>query len=375
MKRATIIPELYNARIIAACPGSQPPPRGLALGAGLSALLLAACSSGLPCFNQSSLVIDTRILAMRADPPEQYVDLSGETPLQPIEIRALVVEPGYLSHLEYGRAVEHDAFPATFTLCLPPLVSDINASPDCPAGSAPVAQLGAVPAHDAPLVLTPPLALLQQAAARDPLGGRAGLTLRLQMSLDLGGAGTALATKDLSFQLAGSPATLNHALELIGIEQSDDGAHRLPAIGQPLSMKVGQTTGLRPLIGPGAGATSAVETYSAYDNDGVLAQFTEHVTYAFYDGNALFFGTPHNGEEAIYTGAPGDVADEPPAGSPDPPDGLATAEPVFPGSQGGSFWVVARDGRGGVAWASYDWTAVDLRGCGDSCPTLFFGCN
>ncbi len=354
----------------------------------LCALALAACSPGQPCFDQSSLVRDGRVLAMRADPPEQYLDLSGATPLQPIEVRALFVIPAYKAYGEYGRAVENDGFNASFALCLPPLVSEVNASPACPAGSFDLGTLPAIPAHDSPLVIDPPLALLQEAAARDPLHGLAGLTLRLQMTVtspaDAGVSVNAVATKDLSFQLAGSPVTLNHALELTGMEQSYDGVHAQLGMALPVNLIVTHFSGLRPQIGPGAGADSAIESYTAYDNQGQLIQLTEHVTYSFYAGNALYFGDPLNGNEAIYGGAPGDVADEPEPGAADPPDGLATIEAVFPGGQGGAFWVVARDGRGGVAWAPFDYVAVDTRfGCengagavqGVKCESVYFGCD
>jgi hypothetical protein len=235
------------------------------------------------------------------------------------------------------------------TVCLPPLVSEINAQPGCPDGSAQIADLPSLPDRGSAFAYTPPLALLQQAIAQDPVKGLGGVQLRIQ--LDMTASGVALrASKTLYFLLKGSPISLNHSLEIVGMETSNAGVHSTFTGDQAVDVFVSRTTGLRPLIGPVAGQTDAVERYTAYDHSGALAQFQEHVTYAFYAGNALFFGQSSAGA-AIYNGAAGDVADEPAPGAPDPVNGLVSVEPVYPGDQGASFWVIARDDRGAVARA------------------------
>jgi hypothetical protein len=344
-----------------------------------AALSIGCGASPQPCFNTSSLILDTRPLAVRVDPPESIADLSGADSLTPSSISLLVVEAYYPDLREYGDAVRVTNYPTQVHVCLPPPVSEVNARPGCPSGSALVADLAKIPDESTPLVYTPPLSLLQSAVEADPVHGLAGiqLTLQFDISADIG---TISIAKQLSYQVKGSLASVNHAIELVGLEVSSNGAHSVVATGEPAQIQVGTVTGLRPLIGPGAGAESAVETYFAYDNHGELVQLQEHVTYAFYGGDELFFGAPNSGGGAVYTGAAGDLADEPRPGV-DPPDGIVTVEGLFPGDHGGWFWVVARDGRGGVAWMEMPYYATETRPCWDPilkqgrCPTLFFGCN
>jgi hypothetical protein len=342
-------------------------------------LVLGCGASPLPCFNQSSLILDTRPLAVRVDPPESIADLSGADALAPSKIALLVVDAYYPSLYEYGDATRVTNYPTHVHVCLPPPVSQINAPPGCASGAALVADLPSIPDELHPLVYTPPLALLQQAVAQDPVHGLAGVQLTLQFDIDAR-LGPIAITKQLSYLLKGSAASVNHALELVGMETSSAGVHTITPVAEPAQILVGVATGLRPLIGPGAGADAAIETYFAYDNHGALVQLQEHITYAFYGGNELFFGTPNQGGSAIYTGAAGDVADEPPAGT-DPADGLATVEGLFTGDHAAWFWVVARDGRGGVAWMEQPYYASDYRPCWDRllkqgrCPAIFFGCN
>lgn len=338
-----------------------------------------ACSgSDAPCFAPASLILDPRVLAVRADPPMAYVDPTGADPIAPVRIAALVVNAAYGSFGEYGRAAQVKVLHTVIHVCLPPSVNVINAQPGCPDGSAQIGELDIVPDVDTPFVYTPPLALLQQAIAADPVHGLGGVQLRIQ--LDMTADNVALrASKTLYFLLKGSPATLNHSLVLTGTETSNAGVHSTFGAFQPVDIFVARTTGLRPLIGPAPGQTDAVETYLAYDNNGVLTQFREHVTYAFYAGNALFFGQSSAGA-AIYNGAAGDVADEPAPGV-DPTDGLVSVEPVYPGNQGGTYWVVARDDRGAVTWAGEQYYAAELREeClaaerSQKCPVALYGCN
>jgi hypothetical protein len=67
-----------------------------------AALVLAACGS----FEEPSIVIDLRILAMTATPPEQVVPFDPEDPLDvefgPAEVCALLADPGQSRRLEWS---------------------------------------------------------------------------------------------------------------------------------------------------------------------------------------------------------------------------------------------------------------------------------
>jgi hypothetical protein len=329
------------------------------------------------CRGQSTSGCDDARAAVRVDPPESIVDLTGADPLVPLRITALVVDATFSNLFEYGDATRVTNYQTTVHICVPPPISQVNAPPGCPVGSLFVAQLAAIPDETTPLIYTPPLSLLRAALAQDPLNGLTGIRLILELDIDAD-VGTISMRKELNYQLKGSPLTINHAIELIGIETSKAGVHTTLAGNNAAQILVGMATGLRPWIGPGDGADAGVETYLAYDNHGALVQLEEHVTYAFYGGNELFFGAPDGSGRAIYTGAAGDVADEPVSGSADPPNGVATVEGDFQGPHSGYFWVVARDGRGGVAWREIGYQAQDLRVCwvnSGQCPAIFFGCN
>jgi hypothetical protein len=71
----------------------------------IAALALAACGS----FEDPTIVLDLRILAMTAEPPEQVVPFDPENPLAtefgPVEVCVLVAEPGIARRLEWSMEV------------------------------------------------------------------------------------------------------------------------------------------------------------------------------------------------------------------------------------------------------------------------------
>lgn len=328
---------------------------------------LAACLAPQPCFVPASEIgTDTRILGVRVDPPESTADLTGADPLLPSAVSMLVV-----TSLE-------TPLPTTISICLPPSVSEVDAEPGCPVGSPVIAELPSVPDLNHPFIYTPPLSLLQQQVDIDPVHGLAGVQLLLQISV-AGDSGPVLAIKSLDYQLKGSLASVNHGLEVVGMEASNNGVHTDYPPPASIPLVVGQPNGLRPLIEPGPGAATAAETYLAYDNSGHLVQLQEQITYTFFVRSGLIFGPFINGA-AIYSNDPTNVADEPPPGTPDPPDGLVTVVPDDQGVYSNYIYVVARDGRGAVAWNTSLFVTIDPRPCsadgfGMKCPQILLGCE
>jgi hypothetical protein len=348
------------------------------------AALLACETLQEPCFTPASIVDDPRVISIRVDPPEAVVDLeAGDVP--PLSISAVVGTARRLAFRQMASATIVDA-PVTATLCLPPLDPKPTSPPGCPAGSPVMASLPRVPDPSAPLVVQPPVELLREALRQDPLQGFGGIRLRLQIDVWLPGNALS-AVKTLPFHLAGAPGSVNHPIELAGVEvRYGTGERFVVAPGETVPLVVAQPAGLRPLLARGSGAQAAVEEYELRDVDGRLVPMRERVTYKFLGANSLFFGRPDytrsgTNPQVTFNGVPADEADEPEPGDPGPALGLVTVTAVFPGEQSGSFWVVARDGRGGEAALQLQFVAAERRpGCGGppprggACPELFFGC-
>jgi hypothetical protein len=360
----------------------------------LTALSLAAAASCTkiadPCFEPGSVVRDLRVLSVRVDPPEAEVDLdAGSVP--PLEIRATVgsSRTSLGDATQAGTSVEVRDAAVAARLCLEPANPKPSDLPGCPDGPS-VAKMGIVPMEGHPLIVLPPVELLRAALQQDPLRGLAGIRLRLH--LDFVTADQVVsATRTLLFHQKGSATSVNHALELAGVVLIDGQGQRTTySPGQSLDLIVAQSFGVRPLIAPGAGAEAAIEDYEGLDATGNLVPLREHVTYKFYAANSLFIGRPdftysQNNAMAVFDGLPGDQANEPEPGDPEPPNGLVSILPVFPGNQAGAFWIVARDGRGAEASLLVPYNATELRDpcllpadagpARKGCMTILFGCQ
>ena len=130
-----------------------------------------------------------------------------------------------------------------------------------------------------------------------------------------------------------------------------------------IELPVSETVWLRPLLSPGA-----QETYQVTDLAGRTVQLTERISYSF-------FTMPHAQYGPLGRPVAGsDVADEPAPGDPVPERGLVTLTALAAASS--RLWLVARDGRGGEAWASLAVQMPDRRNCSFDfrCPLLDFGC-
>ena len=302
----------------------------------LAACALCACVPQYdPCFAPEMLVSSPRVLAMRADPPEASLDDPR------VQVRALVAE-------ETGPASSR---PARLTLCVPQ-------------GECGLSLDGEVSRGEIRFDVQAPRDLLDASLRADALAGFGGV--RLEARLDVQGAPPA--RKLLLFSRSSAP---NQPIEVagvratrLGVEVSRAGDFQQP--GPQLQLTVGLQFGLLPLLGEGG------EEYDVIDLSGRSVRLRERVSYELYSSGALYFGKlPYSVTVGplVYFGTldpDAALADEP-LGAP-PSNGTLDAT-VF-GS--GWLWIVARDGRGAVAWAS-----VAVEGVLD--PAIFrrgrvFGC-
>lgn len=351
----------------------------------LVAVSLAACDDiAQPCFMPQSVVSDARVLAVRVDPPESIVDLEGgQDPALTLALFVVGAQSDAYGELSTGFEIS-DA-EVSISACTLPATLEQNPVPECPADAVAVAGQSQVPTLARPMHLTIPLALLRQAKSQDPLHGTAGIQLRLQITVEVDGK-RRIALKTLYFQEPGSTLEVNHAIELSGVRVTSRGSSNDVPPDVLAKVDVAQPFGLRPLLGVGAGAQAAIEEYDTIDLRGQRVHLRENVTYAFYAPSSLFLGrvdyTRSAGNAvAIYTGLPGDVANEPAPGEPEPANGLVAATAVWPGNQTGLVWIVAADGRGAETWTTLRYDATEQRpAClgpppKQGCPRLLFGCG
>lgn len=312
----------------------------------LRALGAAAALGGLacnpyydPCFLPQGQVADFRVLAVRADPPDATADLLGGE-VEQVHIAVLMAD------------VQEIRKPVTLTarLCLKSI------DRRCPPGALLVAQQRAWPV--ARFDVDAPVQLLRAALAADPLHGYGGIQLQLELFVPgQAGAADSWASKLLVYSPPGSP--LNHGLEVTALRVLRNGvATGELHPGDILHLGTGETVGLRPLSGPGPGGTQAAEDYTVIDLSGAVVKLHEHISYSFYvTPDAYFGGLVDRSPANVAAASRPDLADEPDPGTPDPPDGLVQLTAIDQAL--GQVWVVARDGRGGEAWMSVVFSALD----------------
>ncbi|MBS2023153.1 MAG: hypothetical protein JST92_12130 [Deltaproteobacteria bacterium] len=353
--------------------------------AALIAFGLLACDDiAQPCFTPQSVISDARVLAVRVDPPESVVDLqSDEGPTVALALLVVGAQADQYGELSTGFEIANAE--VSISVCTLPTGLQQDPVQECPAEAQVLAGQSVVPTLVAPLQLTVPLALLRQALQEDPLRGAVGLQLRLQISVHVGDK-TLVAFKTLYFQQAGSNLTPNHAIELTGVRVTASTSSRDFGAQESAQVVVAEPFGLRPLLGVGAGAAAPIEEYDTVDLRGERVHLREQVTYAFYASSSLFIGRVDytrslGNPTAIYTGLPGDVANEPAPGDTEPTNGLVAATAVWPGNQSGLVWIVASDGRGAQTWFTLRYQASEQRPACEGpppkkgCPRLLFGCG
>jgi hypothetical protein len=306
--------------------------------------VLGACGS----FQDPDLVVDLRILAMAAEPPDQLVTVDLESPPQPADILAqlepakvcvLVADPNFDRELAY-----------TLTLCIS------NNSGRC-SSRHPQKVLATGRLADPELTQTAPelcvdvpadgnlLGILVDALEDDVLHGLGGVDYIVELelgaddidpSLNLFGEKTLRVVPNLP---AGRTANTNPHIDRIDVTV-DDAAPVPLALGRcvdqpaPLELAQGQKIRLTPVEPDGVR-----ETYVAPTIDGQGETFTESLTYQWLAGSGGF--------SSGFTGGPRDFA-----GNPAPlfTDFKAPADDDVPASQRVPLWIVQRDERLGVAW-------------------------
>lgn len=290
--------------------------------------LLLLCFACTPSFQSASEVVDLRVLAIRADPPEAQVDLDAGT-VDEVTVRVLLADPTATGDAtmtgQLCAPTDTLSCAGTYAVPLPPVTH--------PVGEA-FSYSISVPADT-----------LRTALASDKLSGLGGLRVQLQLKVDDGDpARDVSAEKILLFSR--KDHVPNHVPLLDGVAVTQDTlAVRTLQPGETLPLLVGAVYGLRPLphTCPPSGANTcnpAVESYDTQDLSGRTVHLTEQLSYSF-------FTTP--GAELDR-----DTASEPRDGVA-PPDGLSRIDATAAGK--GTLWIVVRDGRGGESWITLPWTS------------------
>ena len=303
-----------------------------ALGLLALAALIAACDTQYdPCFGTAMKVADLRVLAVRSDPPEVVFDPAAAT-IPPVTVSMLMADP---------RTGITDIFNAEVAAC--PQTDDKRCAP----GSlhvASVAQAG--PVISFPVQVTP--ALLQAALDADPLRGYGGIRVQVDIQLTGTFSRSTRATKTLLFTPAKAGYVPNHSFEILGLNLTIKGYPMgFYATGDIVSVQVADQIGVIPLLAPTSGDGDAAEDYDVVDLAGNPVHLKEHISYSLYS--------------TVHGRFLSDTAEQPPQGVlPTLLDGVFKFQSTLAAS--GRLYVVARDGRGAVAWFTTPWASVETRG-------------
>jgi hypothetical protein len=281
-------------------------------------LLPLALGCEPPVVDQSEL-LSTRVLAIRADPPELVVPSDGGLP-QPVVFSVLAFAPGgavptvtlalCLTGNPYAGGFQ---CPGVDGIPLPEDTLDV-ANPDI------AALLGALDGGlpDAGLSPEEPGVLQVAIGYLATTGGTAA-------------GSTEVGVYRLGVRFSGNP---NHNPELLGVTVPDGGSlqgARLP-LGQAVLLTPEIPQGGMDSLWPSVGLDGGIETYESLDG-GILY---ENLNYSWY--------------------ATAQDVNDFRSREPTPVDTSETAFSQFTGTQSGpvTFYVVLRDGRGGTAWQVFD---------------------
>jgi hypothetical protein len=305
---------------------------------------LALAATGCGSFEEPSLVIDLRLLAMTAEPPEQVLPVDPAHPedvtLAPVEVCALIADPGAERGLSWS-----------MTACPP------TGDRRCDDPAAPTVAMGGGALADPDTAATPQvacatlpagpgvLAILQDTIAHDDLSGFGGVDLNVMIRVVPDGGGEASAVygaKAVRFspQLpAERVPNTNPTLEQIALDLGVGATRDLP-LGRcaeqvaPLTLAPGQAITLAPIEPPDVREVYVVPTF-----EGGERTFTENLSYQWLAGAGDWSRTT--------TGGPRDAAgNQPPLDTsweaPGPDDvGAGVRVPL---------WLIQRDERGGGRW-------------------------
>ncbi len=283
------------------------------------ALVLAACNTG---FQNQSIVVDLRVLAVRSDPAEVVVDVDpadlANVQLPDVTFTALVADPQGPVTLAYTWT----ACPVTDTLrCDDPSAPNLrfaDATSDDLDGKPPTGKL------------TVTVDLLRAALAADTFLGLGGVPVQVELVIRPAGAPddeAVFASKKIVYAPRIPPGRLPNQNPTIAELTADS----VPFdAGSTLSVAVGQKVTFEPVEPDGARETYAVPTL-----DGGERVFTESLRYSW-----LATGGSFSDE---HTGGPVDLFGNHP---------LLRTKWTAAGLTGTvvDLWVVQRDERGGTYW-------------------------
>jgi hypothetical protein len=311
-----------------------------------AALVMLACAA-CGTFEDPNVVIDLRVLAMTATPPEQVLDVSQtQDPLQlakqlkPAKVCALVADPNFDRRLRY-RLTVCNLDGGRCDLSGPHLVFAQGLLDD-PDTTVPEPQLcGTIPVDDPGSTLP---AVLLSALNADPLQGLGGLYYGAELVIGGEDADPALdlyAAKSLAV-MPNIPAdrTANNNPTISGLTATIDGVDspidlvRCAEATAPLELTTAQKVRLTPIEPDGIH-----EVYSVPTVDGTQRTFTENISYQWVAGA----GSLSKGD----TGGPHDAF-----GNPAPlfTDFTSPSTDEITDPTTVAMWIVQRDERLGEAW-------------------------
>ena len=317
-----------------------------------AALALAACGAG---FQKESIVVDLRILGVRADPPEVVVDIDPTQidPAHPpaivlpkIHVTALVADPGAARRMEWSMVACaptlslrcDDTDPAAVVLAMGSGVADDPEDPRAP-GALPRPALVA-----ADLEVTP--ALLLYALETDVLHGFSGVPI--QISIRVVGEGgdeqdAVYAAKSITFagrQPAERVANTNPWLAAL---DADDAPFAEAPCGDPLvpplAVTAGEVVRLTPIEPAGVRESYVLPTFQ-----GGSQSFVENMSYSWYATAGSFSEAKTGGRTDAFGNIPvlyTDWTAPSAADLADLPDGQVR------------LWLVMRDERGGAYFSEH----------------------
>ena len=318
--------------------------RSLVAGA---ALLLAACGS----FEDPSIVIDLRVLAVVVDPPEQVVPFDPANPTSVPELHdfttcTLVADPAEQRGLAW-----------TLTVC--PRVGNLRCDPERPSF---VAATGHVDDPDTsatpqPICATVPagaplLAVLRDQIENDNLQGFGGVDINLSLRVQPDGAPAGAAVysgKGARFSAklpAERVANRNPTLDRIDVNVVGRASDPAPLpLGRcvdqaaPLELSVGASLHFMPIEPPGAREEYVVPTF-----EGGSRRFTENLSYQWLAGGGDWTrGNTGGTRDGAGNAPPLDTEWETPTRAQLDERGATLPLDV-------PLWIVQRDERGGTAW-------------------------
>lgn len=306
------------------------------------AALAAACTS----FEDPAVVVDLRILAMRAEPPEIVTPFDPENPtdfdiddLERVEVCGLVADPAEDRRLSYEMRL---CRPTSSGRCSEPEYVMTNGEVDDPeTADEPIAMCGTIdPSPDL-------LLILEDALRADDLFGFGGISVQVELRVTPeGGGDTLFAFKRVRYspQLpAERTANTNPTANAFTGLRTPNGVR-----GRQFTVPLGRCGEIEPFdVAPGERLTvlpdepiGARERYVVPTFDGGSRRFTENLSYQWLATDGDWSPFTSGGEIDV-------AGNEPPIDS----SWRAPDDPILVGDGlDVRMWMIQRDERGGQTW-------------------------